>query len=128
MKRTAPTPQMYKAIHLMVYEGRNKKQAAAGAGIHVDTISDWFKNPIFLEAYEAEMRRSLQEIAAEAKQTQLDLMRNAQSENVRSNIAKDFLSRAGYDATTKVENTNREIVVELVNKPKIGRASCRERV
>lgn len=117
MKLTAPTPQMYKAIHLMVYEGRNKKQAAAGAGIHVDTISDWFKNPIFLEAYEAEMRRSLQEIAAEAKQTQLDLMRNAQSENVRSNIAKDFLSRAGYDATTKVENTNREIVVELVNKP-----------
>ena len=38
-----------------------------------------------------------------------ELMRSAESENVRLNAARDILSRAGYDAIQKQETTVRDI-------------------
>lgn len=38
-----------------------------------------------------------------------DLMRNADSENVRLNAARDILSRAGYDAITRQETVFKEV-------------------
>ena len=38
-----------------------------------------------------------------------ELMRSAESENVRLNAARDILSRAGYDATQRSETTIKEV-------------------
>ena len=38
-----------------------------------------------------------------------NLMRGAESENVKLNAARDILSRAGYDAVTKQETTIKEV-------------------
>ena len=38
-----------------------------------------------------------------------DLMRHAESENVKLNAARDILSRAGYDATERRETTIKEV-------------------
>jgi hypothetical protein len=38
------------------------------------------------------------------------LMRNAESENVKLNAARDILSRAGYDAVNKQETVIKEVV------------------
>lgn len=56
-----------------------------------------------------------EELAKLAQQTIIDLMVNSENDNVRLASAKDYLSRGAYDAVQKVENTNKDITVELVN-------------
>jgi hypothetical protein len=110
------TDRQLRAIQILVYEGKNKGQTAKEVGVDPGIVSDWFKTDLFLNALNAEMRRSFQESAIEAKRVQMDLLNNAESENVKATMVKDILSRAGFDATTKVENTNTDITVSLVKK------------
>jgi len=110
------TEAQLRAIQILVYQRKNKGETARIVGVTPDAVSDWFKSKRFIDALQDEMRFSFQEIALEAKEVQLDLMRNAQSENVKATLTRDFLSRAGYDATTKTENTNTEVVVEFKKK------------
>ena len=110
------TDKQLVAIQALVYEGKNKGQAAAVAGVAPDTVSNWFQSDLFLNALNAEIRRSFQDAAIEAKRVQMELLNNAESENVKAIMVKDILSRAGFDATTKTENTNTDIIVSLVKK------------
>lgn len=107
-----------RAIQILVYEGKNKTETAAAVGVYRDTMSDWFKNKLFIEALNTEMRLAFAEIAAIAKNKALDIMTNTENDSVALKAAHDFMDRAGYGATQKVEQTNRDITVELINKPK----------
>lgn len=51
--------------------------------------------------------------AAIKAQNRIEHLLFAESETVSLQAAKDILSRAGYDAVAKVENTNKEITIEL---------------
>lgn len=107
-----------KAIQILVYEGLSKQDTAIKAGVARETMSDWFKNPMFLEQLNEEMRLSFSEIAAIAKERALNIMKNTENDSVALKAAHDFMDRAGYGATQKVEQTNRDITVELITKPK----------
>ena len=106
------------AIQILVYEGLNKGDTARKIGVAPETVSEWFKTPMFIEALAAEMRLSFSEIAAIAKEKALSIMKNTENDSVALKAAHDFMDRAGYGATQKVEQTNRDITVELITKPK----------
>jgi hypothetical protein len=64
---------------------------------------------------EKRIKEKVSETATLAVSVLESLMREADSENVRLNAARDILSRAGYDAVHKQETTVREIT-ELSDK------------
>lgn len=71
------------------------------------------RHPYLVERTDFLTRDRFKELARLGLETTLELMISAESETVRLNAAREFLSRAGYDAKTVVENTNKDIVVEL---------------
>jgi hypothetical protein len=58
---------------------------------------------------EKRIEEKVSETATLALSVLEDLMRTAESENVKLNAARDILSRAGYDAVHKQETTLREV-------------------
>ena len=58
---------------------------------------------------EDRIKQRVGETATLALNTLEELMRNAESENVKLNAARDILSRAGYDATQRRETTIKEV-------------------
>ena len=58
---------------------------------------------------EDRVKQRVGETATLALNTLEELMRNAESENVKLNAARDILSRAGYDATQRRETTIKEV-------------------
>ena len=90
-------------INLLVYEAKMKKEAAAQVGVKPQTISEWFKDEEFRSTYDESMRARITEIASKANEVIYELMGSAKSETVRLNAAKEFVSRAGYDAPVKQE-------------------------
>lgn len=70
--------------------------------------------PQLVEMTDELTRDRFKELARLGLETTMELMVSAESESVRLNAAKEFMSRAGYDAVQKVENTNKEITIELI--------------
>lgn len=102
------------AINLLVYEGKLKKDVAAQVGVKPQAISDWFRTNVeFNSLYEETMRARIQEIASKANEVIYELMGSAKSETVRLNAAKEFVSRAGYDAPTKQEIKAEGIAIKI---------------
>lgn len=58
---------------------------------------------------ENRIKQRVDETATLALNVLEDLMRHAESENVKLNAARDILSRAGYDATQRSETTIKEV-------------------
>ena len=58
---------------------------------------------------EDRIKQRVGDTATLALNTLEELMRNAESENVKLNAARDILSRAGYDATQRRETTIKEV-------------------
>lgn len=109
----ALTDKQITVLNLLIYENKLKKEAAEAVGVVPGTVSEWFKIPEFIKTYEEMRNRLLQEASYRALQTMIDLATNAQSEAVRATAAKDILSRAGMDAITKQEITQKTITVGL---------------
>lgn len=101
------------AINLLVYEGKLKKDVAAQVGVRPGTISEWFLSEEFQNKYDETMRARVKEIASKANEVIFELMGNAKSETVRLNAAKEFVSRAGYDAPTKQEIKAEGIAIKI---------------
>ena len=72
-----------------------------------------YKYPQLVEMTDQLTRDRFKELARVGLDTTMELMVSAESETVRLNAARDILSRGGYDAKTVVENTNKEILVEI---------------
>lgn len=73
------------------------------------------KHPRLVEMTDQLTRDRFKELARVGLDTTMELMVGAESETVRLNAAKEFMSRAGYDAKQVIEQTNKDITVELVN-------------
>lgn len=107
------TDKQITVLNLLIYEGKLKKEAAEAVGVVPGTVSEWFKIPEFMKTYEEMRNRLLQEASYRALQEMIRLSIGAQSESVRVAAAKDLMSRAGMDAITKQEITQKTIMVGL---------------
>jgi uncharacterized protein YjcR len=101
------------AIELLTSGGMKKIRVAEHLGVTPDTISRWFRDTEFNEEYRRANQAYIQSLSQIALETYTDLLANAQSESVKANIAKDLLSRGGYDATNKQEITQKQIVITI---------------
>lgn len=109
----ALTDKQITVLNLLIYENKLKKEAAEAVGVSAATISNWFAHPEFLKTFEEMRAKLLQEASYRALQEMIRLSIEAQSENVRVAAAKDIMSRAGMDAITKQEITQKTITVGL---------------
>lgn len=94
--------------------GKSFKQVSLDMGkaeSYVHNLRNKF--PELVEMTDNRIRERFKEMSNSATNKLYELMEGAANENVQLNAAKEILSKAGYDAVQKVENTNKEIVVEL---------------
>lgn len=108
------TDKQLKAIHLLVYEGKLKKDVAAEIEVIPETISNWFRSEEFVAEHNKVRQNYLQEIASLALKKMISLALNAESESVQFSAAKDLMSRSGMDAIQKQEITQKTITVGVV--------------
>lgn len=101
------------AIEMMTSGGMKKSVVADAMGLDRSTISKWFRDPEFSNEFQRANQAYIQSLSQIAIETYTDLLMNAQSESVRASIAKDILSRGGYDATQKQEITQKQIVITI---------------
>ena len=100
---------------LCVVPGKSYKQVGLDLGKSESYISNLRRDyPELVEMTDNLMRQRFKELAVEATAQIANLMHGAESETVRLNAAKEIVSKAGYDAVQKVENTNKEITIELI--------------
>lgn len=93
-----------KAIEMLIYQGKKKKDVAEALKITPTTLSNWLnigKNPHFVEAYEKELecadnlRKRDYRTAAQEAQKRLIELANSRDEDVALKACKDILDRAG---------------------------------
>lgn len=109
----ALSDRQLQAIEMMTSGGMKKSVVADAMGLDRSTISKWFRDAEFSNEYQRSMSAYIQSLSQLALETYTDLLANAQSESVKASIAKDLLSRGGYDATTKQEITQKTITIGL---------------
>lgn len=99
-------PRHLEAIYLQVYENYTVPKLAEHFKVDERTIYRWRAKSEYVRVLDLEIRKKLANIASEALAVSMDLMHNAQSESVRAAIAKDMISRGGYDAVAKTETSS----------------------
>ena len=103
-------------LNLLIYEGKLKREAAEAVGVIPETISNWFHNEEFSKTFVEMRTKLLEEASYKALQVMINLASNADSQAVQLNAAKDLMSRAGMDATTKTEIKSDNFTVEFKGK------------
>ena len=98
-------------VHNLVDNKLEPEEAFRAAGYSKDQSKHRSKR---LQRYlwlhiEDRIKQRVGETATLALNVLEDLMRHAESENVKLNAARDILSRAGYDATERRETTIKEV-------------------
>ena len=104
-----------KAIHLLVYSDKLKQEIAQECGVSATTFSTWYSDPLFQEGIREEMHRGFNHMALKARK-KLDELVDCNNPQVALAAAKDVLSKAGYDAPEKIEQTTtiKSIEIEIV--------------
>lgn len=104
---------------LCAYSGKTYAEISKEIGKNEEYIYTLrSRYPYLVEKTDEFMAERFKEMASAGLEETIRLMTEADSEVVRLNAAKDILSRAGYDSVKRVENTNKEITVELYDEEK----------
>lgn len=92
-----------KQIKVIEYlcEGKTQADAARLLHIHPNTVTRWLRDTEFKCELRKANEDTLNVAAIQAVDVICKLMKDADSETVQLNAAKDILSRAGYDAENK---------------------------
>lgn len=101
-----------KAVEMLVYTTMQKQEIAAELKVSNGTISQWLKKDEFQQAITDEMRRGFVDIAYKARRRLADLVESP-NEQVALGAIREALNKAGYQETQKVEQTIREINIEI---------------
>ena len=105
-----------KAIALLM-EGKTQRETAKIIEVDEDTVYRWKRNNAEFQAkFDDEMRQTFKDLAAQARLNIMNLATAAESENVRLNANKDILSRAGYDASQRVEQVSETTIKVAVEE------------
>ena len=101
-----------KAVEMLVYTTMQKQEIAKELKVSNGTISQWIKKEEFQEAINTEMRRGFVDIAYKARR-RLDELVNSPNEQVALGAIKEALNKAGFQETQVIEQTVREINIEI---------------
>ena len=93
---------MIRCIQLMVYTDMSKGDICKELGVAPNAISRWQQRDDFNEALRDEMHKGFDALAIKARRT-LDSLMDSKNDGVALGACKEVLSKAGYDATQKVE-------------------------
>lgn len=94
--------KMLEAIQLMVYTDMKKGEIADKVGVAPNAISRWVAREDFQQALQDEMHRGFKDLALKARK-KLDKLIDSNNDGVALGACKEVLSKAGYDATQKIE-------------------------
>ena len=108
----ALTSKQMKAVEMLVYTTMQKQEIAAELKVSNGTISQWLKKEEFQQAITDEMRRGFVDIAYKARRRLADLV-DSPNEQVALGAIKEALNKAGYQETQVIEQTIREINIEI---------------
>lgn len=104
-----------KAIHLLVYSDKLKQDIAEECSVSATTLSTWLSDPLFQEGVREEMHRGFNKMAIKARKKLDELVDNGNPQ-VALAAVKEVLSKAGYDATQKIEqDIKTDISIEITD-------------
>lgn len=101
-----------KAVEMLVYTDMQKQEIAKELKVSNATISQWVKREDFQQAIKDEMHRGFSDLAYKARR-KLNILLDSQNEGIVLGAVKEALNKAGYQETQKIENTIREINIEI---------------
>ncbi len=101
-----------RAVEMLVYTTKLKQEIAAELNVSNATISTWLKKEEFQQAITDEMHRGFVDIAYKARRRLSELV-DSPNEQVALGAIKEALNKAGYQETQKIEQTVREINIEI---------------
>lgn len=93
---------MIRCIQLMVYTDMSKGDICKELGVAPNAISRWQQRDDFNEALRDEMHKGFDALAIKARR-KLDSLMDSKNDGVALGACKEVLSKAGYDATQKIE-------------------------
>ena len=96
--------KMLKCIELMVYTDMKKQDIAKELGVANNAISRWMSREDFQQALQDEMHKGFNSLAVKARR-KLEKLIDSNNDGVALGACKEVLSKAGYDATQKIEQT-----------------------
>ena len=97
-------PMQMKAIELLVNCKLNREEIAKECNVNPKTLYNWIHHDeVFREAMDWYRRELYREHAPTAVKTIVELMDEAENENVRLAAAREILSMVGDDAEKKFE-------------------------
>lgn len=108
----ALTNKQLKAVEMLVYTTMQKQEIAKELKVSNGTISLWLRKDEFQQAITDEMKRGFVDIAYKARRRLSELV-DSQNEQVALGAIKEALNKAGYQETQKIEQTLREINIEI---------------
>ena len=108
------TAKQLRAVELLLEGKMSLKQIASQVGVSESTLSRWKKDEAFSAFYAQGLRRVLNDAAAEALRTEMQILLHSDSDSSRLSAAKDLLDRAGFktrDAADKNADNRLQITV-----------------
>ena len=108
----ALTNKQLKAVEMLVYTTKQKQEIAEELKVSRGTVSQWIKKEEFQQAITDEMKRGFVDIAYKARRRLSELV-DSPNEQVALGAIKEALNKAGYQETQKIEQTVREINIEI---------------
>lgn len=108
----ALTNKQLKAVEMLVYTTKQKQEIAQELKVTPGTISQWLRKEEFQQAVTDEMKRGFVDIAYKARRRLSELV-DSPNEQVALGAIKEALNKAGYQETQKVEQTIKEINIEI---------------
>ena len=111
-KKVALSAKQLKCIELMVYTNKTQFEIAEEIGVNKSTITVWMNNDMFKEKLEKESKKSLGNLAQTAIRKLGELI-DDNNHIVALNACKEVLNKSGYQETQKIEQTNRNIEIEI---------------
>ena len=108
----ALTNKQLKAVEMLVYTTKQKQEIAEELKVSRATVSQWIKKEEFQQAITDEMKRGFVDIAYKARRRLSELV-DSPNEQVALGAIKEALNKAGYQETQKIEQTVREINIEI---------------
>lgn len=103
-----------KAVEMLVYTDKQKQEIAEELKVSNATISVWLKKDEFQEAIKNEMHKGFSPLAMKARR-RLEHLIDSKNEGIALAAVREALNKAGYQETQKVEQTLREINLEITD-------------
>ena len=97
---------------MLVYTTKQRQEIAEELKVSRATVSQWIKKEEFQQAITDEMKRGFVDIAYKARRRLSELV-DSPNEQVALGAIKEALNKAGYQETQKIEQTVREINIEI---------------